>query len=156
MSSTGDLKKNKTALRHAPTEYKFALLLLKTYSLFIVKLFTLRNDHHAGIIKIRRTLMGMQRIKHKLPVSYYGNVMWAVLDDSRKHVNKKAMPLLPRVQDTWLIQWPTSDLMRFADGISGRADLNLITYPVQFKMASGSNGNRIGSIGIIFNGGHNG
>ena len=47
-----------------------------------------KNEHLLGVDGDQRELMTMAKMKQKLTLSYYANVIWAILDDMCKHFNE--------------------------------------------------------------------
>ena len=126
--SYAEARKFERAPRLPPRTWEETATLLLTYSLFLEMLFGRKNEHLDGVQAVRRNLMALAQCKSKLKPSYYGNVIWAVLDDMAKHFSE-CMSIDDFATARFGLMWPRTDLRGFAQQMSGNQDINLITLP---------------------------
>ena len=84
------------------------MVLLTTNACFLDMLFGQANTHRSGLNKVRRALMGLQSVMHKLPPIFYAEVLWAILDDKFRHFNECLTP--SDFQGGYAVQGPMSSL----------------------------------------------
>mmetsp|Transcript_34257 Transcript_34257/g.72093 ORF Transcript_34257/g.72093 Transcript_34257/m.72093 type:complete len:174 (+) Transcript_34257:1520-2041(+) len=105
-----DAKKAQKAPRLPPTQFDLMASLLTVYALFIKMLFTEKTTHLCGLNEIRRALMTMNGIQHRLSQRYLATISWAIINDACKHFSE-CMLMDDLVGSTSsLLIWPRSDL----------------------------------------------
>jgi hypothetical protein len=126
-----DKEKKGEVTRMPPTTMEEAQKGLCTYSHFLSMVGFVNNAHYEGVMEIRRALNELSTRKDNIKGEFYMSVMWMVTDDQCKHFSE--CMVMEDFEGEGHVNWPRTNLKRFADRMRDRETIDLIDLPRQWR-----------------------